>query len=976
MNLLKKAAILIFTVLIANVFSVPIKENSPVIESTGLSQLATEQNTIRNISSLKNLFETNIEQYFNQELVYKLPDTVKDDDMISVIIEMDYDSLYDKYLETGSYGNFSDYVTTKAASKQLREINEQKYKKIRELDALGVKYTLGEEYNTLIAGFEIEIKAKDYDSVSNLFPNDTLIIGEVYEKQETDVVENYVNVYDTGIFDSSEIEYQGDGVVVAVLDTGLDYTHSAFSVENFTTTNEAFTLSYVSSKINQTLASTFTEGLTGEDVYVSKKIPYAYDYADKDPDVSPINSEHGTHVAGIIAGKDSEITGVAPNAQLAIFKVFSDHTDGAKTSWIVAALEDCVVLGVDLINMSLGTSCGFSREVDKEFVNTIYDKIKDAGIEMIASAGNQYNSTMGSEKNGNNGLTSNPDYGTVGSPSTYEATLSVASVEGLKTSYLKHNDTIIYFNEAFTNSADITKSFVDDILKTVGNNVNSHVFEYVVIPGIGRSSDYPDEDSFYEGKIVLVKRGTTTFEDKVRIALKEKGAAGIIIYNNVSGSISMSVGANIGAVCSLSQDDGEYLVSQVDPTTGIGKIEVSRSLLAGPFMSDFSSWGPTSDLKIKPEITAHGGQIYSAIPGQSYDRLSGTSMSAPNLSGVTALVCQYVKYSGVFGTNLATKEVTDIVNQLMMSTSDIIYDKNGLPSFVRKQGSGLVSLDKSVTSEAYLSTYDLAGLKMSKAKFELGDDKNKTGVYSMTFDINNITSSSISYDISSIVLTEGVNVTYTSHSDTTVTQKAYELKGATITVDSVTNGTQNGNKVEVGANQVAKVKVTITLSDSDKEYLNNSFKNGMYVEGYIKLKASGSNKTDLNVPYLAFYGDWTQAPIFDEEYYDTNVDEINKGLDPEDKLMPDAYATRVIGGLYSDYITTLGTYYFTQDPNATQIAASKEHIAISNQDKGEENGSTVSSIIKRSGRCSGISRNWRQVFWHTRSTERLSSRNI
>ncbi|MBR4237449.1 leucine-rich repeat protein [bacterium] len=959
MNLLKKAAILIFSVLIANVFSVPIKENSPVLESTGLSHLASEQNTIRNISSLKNLFETNIEQYFNQELVYKLPDTVKDDDMISVIIEMDFDSLYDKYLESGSCGNFSDYVTTKTASKQVEQINELKYKKIRELDALGVKYTLGEEYNTLLAGFEIEIKAKDYDSISNLFPNDTLIIGEVYEKQETEVVENYVNVYDTGIFDSSEIEYQGDGVVVAVLDTGLDYTHSAFSVENFTTTNEAFTLSYVSSKINQTLASTFTEGLTGEDVYVSKKIPYAYDYADKDPDVSPINSEHGTHVAGIIAGKDSEITGVAPNAQLAIFKVFSDHSDGAKTSWIIAALEDCVVLGVDLINMSLGTSCGFSREVDKEYVNTIYDKIKDAGIEMIASAGNQYNSTMGSEKNGNNGLTSNPDYGTVGSPSTYEATLSVASVEGLKTSYLKHNDTIIYFNEAFTNSADVTKSFVDDILKTLGNNVNSHIFEYVVIPGIGRSSDYPDEDSFYEGKIVLVKRGITTFEDKVRIALKEKGAAGIIIYNNVSGSISMSVGANIGAVCSLSQDDGEYLVSQVDPKTGIGKIEISRSLLAGPFMSDFSSWGPTSDLKIKPEITAHGGQIYSAIPGQSYDRLSGTSMSAPNLSGVTALVCQYVKYSGVFGTNLSTKEVTDIVNQLMMSTSDIIYDKNGLPSFVRKQGSGLVSLDKSVTSEAYLSTYDKNNEKMSKAKFELGDDKNKTGVYSMTFDINNITSSSISYDISSIVLTEGVNVTYTSHSDTTVTQKAYELKGATITVDSVTNGTQNGNKVEVGANQVAKVKVTVTLSDSDKEYLNNSFKNGMYVEGYIKLKTSGSNKTDLNLPYLAFYGDWTQAPIFDEEYYDTNVDEINKGLDPEDKLMPDAYATRVIGGLYSDYITTLGTYYFTQDPNATQIAASKEHIAISNQDKGEENGSTVSSIRSVNA---GLLRNAKEIY--------------
>ncbi len=421
----------------------------------------------------------------------------------------------------------------------------------------------------------------------------------------------------------------------------------------------------------------------------------------------------------------------------------------------------------------------------------------------------------------------------------------------------------------------------------------------------------------------------------------------------------MSVGANIGAVCSLSQDDGEYLVSQVDPKTGIGKLSIKRSQLAGPFMSDFSSWGPTSDLKIKPEITAHGGQIYSAIPGQSYDRLSGTSMAAPNLSGATALICQYVKYSGVFGTNLTTKEVTDIVNQLIMSTADIVYERNGLPASVRKQGAGLVSLDKSVQSEAYIQTYDKDGNKMSKAKLELGDDKAKTGVYQMTFDIKNITSSKVTYDISSIVLTEGVNTTYTSHSDTTVTQKAYELTGASLKVDSISGGSNSGNSVEVQGNSTAKVTVTVTLSDADKNYLNESFKNGMYVEGYIVLKATGSTKTNLNVPYLAFYGDWTQAPIFDEEYYDTHKDEINQGIDQEDKLMADAYATRVIGGLYSDYITTLGTYYFTQDPKATKIAATKDHIAVSNQDKGEENGSTVSSIRSVNA---GLLRNVKEIY--------------
>ena len=149
----------------------------------------------------------------------------------------------------------------------------------------------------------------------------------------------------------------------------------------------------------------------------------------------PINSDHGTHVAGIIAGKDDTITGVAPNAQLIIMKTFSDVESSARTGWILSALEDCVMLGVDVINMSLGTDCGFSRPTDKENVNNIYDKIKEAGISLVVAASNSYNSTFGSEKNGNLGLTSNPDSATVGSPSTYDAALSIASISMSKEKY-------------------------------------------------------------------------------------------------------------------------------------------------------------------------------------------------------------------------------------------------------------------------------------------------------------------------------------------------------------------------------------------------------------------------------------------------------------------------------------------------------------------------------------------------------------
>ncbi len=888
----------------------------------------------------RNDIKTDREKYFDENVVYRLPEALSANQDISVIVTMDAQTTLQAYDNLKTNKTFSEYAATGAAQQVIAKADVSRNALIKKLNHSGVNYTLGAEYNTLVSGFEIEIKAGDFQKVENLLKDDAeLMISEVYESAKTtEVVTNEVDVYETGIFDSSASKYQGAGVVVAVLDTGLDYTHSAFSESNFHPEDGklALTLADVSSHIKDTVAATYTEGLTGEDVYLNTKVPYAYDYADRDPDVAPINSEHGTHVAGIIAGQDDRITGVAPQAQLAIMKVFSDAVDQSKQSWILCALEDCVTLGVDVINMSLGTSCGFSREQDEAKMTEVYNSIQARGISLICAASNDYNSTFGSDKNGSNPLTSNPDSGTVGSPSTYDSALSVASVDGVKTPYFLYDNEIMYFTEAVTSSAG-DKKFVDDILKTQAQNLgvaslDEYEFPYVTISGYGEPGDYYGyPENYFKGKIALVRRGNTMFEQKVSVALKDMGATGIIIYNNVSGTINMSVGNDVGAVCSISQDDGEKLAKKSE-----GVIKISRSQVAGPFMSDFSSWGPTSDLKIKPEITGHGGEIESAVPGQGYDRFSGTSMACPNLAGATALIRQYVKeHKSVFTCNTDI-DVTNRVNQLMMSTADIVKGKNGLPYAVRKQGAGLVNITKATTSAAYLTTYDKTGAAMEKTKFELGDDKQKNGVYEMTFDINNITGNALTYDVNGIVMSEGVSETYTGHSEKTSSQEAYML-GATTKVLSVTGGgAQNGNTVTVQANGVAKVTVKITLTDADKKYLSDNFENGMYVEGYITLTAkSGESAVNLNAPFLAFFGDWTQAPIFDEEYYDTNKDEINAGLNPEDKLMADAFATRVLGGIYSDYINTLGTYYFVQDPSATQIAASRDRIALSNYEDGE-----------------------------------------
>ena len=194
---------------------------------------------------------------------------------------------------------------------------------------------------------------------------------------------------------ANHTDYQGAGILIGILDTGLDVAHEAFAnapavqkLQKSTLEKLLYTTEEVDGKINVTAysyaalwyaqknsTSTELKLLTADDLYKSGKVPFAFDYADVDTDVTPsqtavekYGNDHGTHVAGIAAGKtvdaDGNVTfaGQSPEAQLAIFKVFSDTTNGASTQNILAALNDALLLDVDVINMSLGSVGGFASE--------------------------------------------------------------------------------------------------------------------------------------------------------------------------------------------------------------------------------------------------------------------------------------------------------------------------------------------------------------------------------------------------------------------------------------------------------------------------------------------------------------------------------------------------------------------------------------------------------------------------------------
>lgn len=191
-------------------------------------------------------------------------------------------------------------------------------------------------------------------------------------------------------------------------------------------------------------------------------------------------------------------------------KVFPDLQQGGETEDIVAAVEDAVVLGVDAINMSLGSSCGFAREEDGSYINDIYDKVNEAGVSLIVAASNDYSSAQGGEQ-GNTNMTTNPDSATVGSPSTYNASLSVASISGTKSRYFVANGSDVVFYTESSATAAKKNDFFEDLYTLMGWDMNDnspHTLEYVTVPGVGLRVNYSNID--VKGKVALVRRGDNT----------------------------------------------------------------------------------------------------------------------------------------------------------------------------------------------------------------------------------------------------------------------------------------------------------------------------------------------------------------------------------------------------------------------------------------------------------------------------------
>lgn len=799
-------------------------------------------------------------------------------------------------------------------------------------------------------------------------------LEERYELDETVQPDTATAGEMVGSYSAWADGYTGAGSRIAIIDTGLDLSHPSFSEGGYyyslgisaasfgkkISDYNLLTKEEIKKALPNLSISADKNPPKADDLYRNAKVPFAYNYVDDGLDVShdaegDSNGDHGTHVAGIAAAnryvphydadgdlyydkQELGVTGVAPDAQLVVMKVFGVG-GGAYSSDYMAAIEDAIWLNCDSVNLSLGSGSA-GRSYGSKSDQQILDSFRNTDTVVTVSAGN--NGAWGENVLTGTGMTYTTDVRmhTGGSPGSYTNSFTIASVTNTSMSGVMGK-----FNGVAAIPGDTGETYGAKNFSTLDTSEDQSgtTYDYVFLgdpvkgEGIyGLPENYANVD--VKGKVVLISRGNSSFADKANAAI-QAGAAAAVIYNNAPGSINMNLTGynfpNPAVMIEQSKAKEILAASTQDETTGLwgGKMTVSakaetlHGVADGYKPSSFSSWGTTENLDLKPELMTPGGNIYSTLNHSSYGMMSGTSMAAPSAAGGAAIMAQYIKEHKLSKQEGLT--VRALAMALMMSTSEPLTDPDtGVTYSPRQQGSGLMQLQEAVTSPAYLLVGEKEG-NDGKVKLTFGDDAERTGVYTGSFSVQNLSDSPLHYALSGKVTTMAVEEIegedYMSDSayalDANVTFSAdgksvyvYDLNGDdkvdeqdALVLLKAANGTHDaldaetvqkydldadgtittadaqlylaavkGDKsvvdvyavtYEVPANGSMNVNFTVRLTDGDKAWLNGHYPNGSYIEGFLYADSCDGDGRQLSVPMLGFYGSWAEPSMYDKSVY-------------------------------------------------------------------------------------------------------------
>ncbi|OEH93309.1 S8 family serine peptidase [Bacillus solimangrovi] len=468
-----------------------------------------------------------------------------------------------------------------------------------------------DRYEYAFYGFAVEVDKFEIDRIAQI-KGVKAVYPSVSYKVALDESVRFIGADQIRRKLSKDKSLTGKGVKVGVIDTGIDYNH-------------------------RDLKDSYYGG---------------YDLVDQDDDPMETTLEqgeptqHGTHVAGIIAA-NGKLKGVAPKAEIYAYRAIGPGGTGTSEQ-VIAAIERAVKDGMDIINLSLGNDVNGPDWPTSIALNGAAEQ----GVVAVTSNGN-----------------SGPGMWTVGSPGTASKAISVgASTPSMTVPYIRLNREELTPVQLLTGSPkwDINKSYeVIDAKK-------------------GTTEDLQGST----GKLVLIERGDTSFTEKAQNAQKA-GARAVFIYNNEEGSYNGLLEAGISIpVAALGKETGEQLKAEI--IQGHVYLETVRKEIDDQ-LALFSSRGPvTVEWGIKPDLTAPGVAIKSTVP-DGYTPLDGTSMASPHVAGAAALILQ-----------LHPDWEPNQVKAALMNTAKKLTNDEGETYKVYEQGAGRIQLQEAVIADTLI----------------------------------------------------------------------------------------------------------------------------------------------------------------------------------------------------------------------------------------------------------------------------------
>ncbi|MGO0075135.1 S8 family serine peptidase [Streptococcus suis] len=634
---------------------------------------------------------------------------------------------------------------------------------------------------------------------------------------------------------SSKYQTDGRGMVIAVIDSGLDIKHKDMRLDEG-----------VVPKIKEITPST-----TGT---YTLKVPHGYNYVSGNDNLYDDTHEpHGMHIAGTLAGNATDeevaskqgIDGIAPNAQLLVYKIFSNDPKNYKAETedaAYAAIEDAIKHGADVISLSVGY---YDSGLPGNAYYTIAKRAAEKGIIITAAIGNAGASSSDTsfDLHTNNALGAVDTATTVGVAAT-PAVIGVGSARNthlVQREFMLNGQSFGYYPIGYTTLTEGKYEFVD--------------------AGNGRWEEVQGLD--LAGKVAIIKKDKFDLKDAVR-NLKFKDVAGLVVINTDQGwnkdyyrthqllvdDKTLLSYSSIWGI-SLSGEDGRRLLEVANQSQGNTGLVLRptigmKKLIEVPTVSGFSSWGPTVNLELKPEIVAPGEDVYATLNDNRYGSMSGTSMASPIVAGASALLLPRIRQM----TPPEGMTRMDLLRVILMNTATPLVDVldssgHALENSPRQQGAGLLQIDRAFETDVILHHRLKGGVELK----EIGRETE----FEVT--LENLGNQQRSFAVSAgkVLTSQDVPVDRIGRSGKVVKEiHATEIKGSSIHLSE--------QSIQLGPKEKRTIRLRLDAGEAKDQF----------AEGYIYFKSLTEGQSDISIPYFGFVGDWSKERIVDAPAWETS----------------------------------------------------------------------------------------------------------